>query len=83
MKRLGAACDIAKGKLTLRAVIWRVEMVAINPRGVRMIKPLFCSIARESSPINFGLIAHKHGTQAAQRLFPETPWLCGAVFTAK
>lgn len=61
------------GKFIPRAVIWCVDMAYINPEGAGMIKTLFCCIARENSPINFGLIAYKHGTQAAECLFPEIP----------
>lgn len=61
------------GKFIPKAVIWCVDMAYINPEGAGMIKTLFCCIARENSPINFGLIAYKHGTQAAECLFPEIP----------
>ena len=46
---------------------------AHKPWGGANDKTLFCCIARENSPINFGLIAYKHGRQAAQSLFPEIP----------
>lgn len=44
-----------------------------KPWGCENDKTLFCCIARENSPINFGLIAYKHGMQAAECLFPEIP----------
>lgn len=44
-----------------------------KPGGCENDKILFCCIARENSPINFGLIAYKHGMQAALCLFPEIP----------
>lgn len=46
-----------------------------KPWGCENDKALLCRIERENSPINFGLIAYKHGVQAAQCLFPENPWL--------
>lgn len=44
-----------------------------KPWGCENDKTLFCCIAMENSPINFGLIAHKHGMQSAEWLFPEIP----------
>lgn len=43
---LGAACDNAEGNFTLRAVIWSVDMVSINPEGARMIKSCFCCVCK-------------------------------------
>lgn len=48
-------------------------MTSINPEGMSMIKPCFVVLQGRILPINFGLIAHKHGLQAAECLFPEIP----------
>jgi len=66
----GAGCDIAEEKFALRTVILCVDMLSIKPEGDNDEKTLFGCIARENSPINFGLIAYKHGMQA-ECLFPE------------
>lgn len=69
----GTAFDITEGKFILSAVIWCVDMVSINPEGVTMIKSCFVIFQKRFLPINFSLIAHKHGMQAAECLFPEIP----------
>lgn len=48
---IAAACDISEGKFTLRAVIWCVDMVSINPEGVRMIKPCFVVLQGRILPL--------------------------------
>lgn len=47
--------------------------LSANPQGLGMITLRFVVLQEGILPINFGLIARKHGMHAAESSFPEIP----------